>query len=445
MSITALAWAVLYGSAAVLSVFNPLFGALGYLLEYYMRPELKWWGHDLPALRYNLIISVVLGVTFLIRRGSLRELGGVPKAPRKWLLGLAAVMLIVTATVAVSRPVSWDWTVQWFKIAVVFPLLVTGVVRTTTGFDWFVMTNMLGASWWGYNAWTNPRRANGRLLEIGSGDSFNDNSAAAHLLTVLAFAVVYLLTEKDKRKRALAAVATIFVVNTLVLCNSRGATVALIATLGASFLLIRSGYRVRLVGTGVAMIALVLTMADPQFLTRQQTTTNYEQDSSAEQRLESWQAGFRMVRDHPLGVGGRGFHLLSPQYIPSIVESHNGDLRAPHNTWVMVSTEWGVAGLICFIGIYGSAFLLLQRVKRRATHQGFYYWRALAIQLAIVATLVAGAFTDRLYGESGYWMVGLACALYRLQAADAADTVPDVSAAPVALAQVPSVAGIVGS
>ena len=58
---------------------------------------------------------------------------------------------------------------------------------------------------------------------------------------------------------------------------------------------------------------------------------------------------------------------------------------------------------------------MLRRIKRQAPSQDYYYWRAYALQLALIATLVAGTFTDRLYGESGYWMIGLVCVLYRLQ------------------------------
>ncbi len=175
-------------------------------------------------------------------------------------------------------------------------------------------------------------------------------------------------------------------------------------------------------------------LADQQFLDRQQTTTNYEEDGSAQQRLTTWKAAFRLVQDRPLGAGGRGFHLLSPIYIPDIVEEHRGDLRAPHNTWVMVPCEWGILGLICFIGIYASAFLMLQRVKKRAREdeKGFYYWRAFAIQLSIVGFLVAGFFTDRLYAEIGYWMVALSYSLYRLQFTEQAEEAEALALVPVA-------------
>lgn len=435
MSLTAAIWAALFATSVAGSFLNPLFGALGYLLEYYMRPELKWWGKDLPSLRYNLIISATLGLTFLMRRNSMRPMAIVKNPQLRWLLALSGIMLFVTATVSVNTQISWDWMLQWDKMAIIFPLLLAAVIRTPGAFNAIVAAHMVGGFWWGWDAWMRPHRAQGRLMEVGSGDTLNDNAAAAHLLTVLPFIVVYLLTEKDKRLRAVALIAAPFVINTLILCNSRGAMVGLAVAAASSMFLIRSGYRLRVMGAGLAMAAAVLLLADQTFINRQQTTADYEEDGSAQQRLATWVGAFRLVKDHPLGAGGRGFHLLSPQYIPDIVESHGGDLRAPHNTWVMVASEWGVMGLVCFVGLNVSTFLMLERLKRRVKTVGpagsFYYWRALALQLALIAGCVAGAFTDRLYGESGYWMMGLAYALERLQVTEHGAATADAPAVPV--------------
>jgi hypothetical protein len=434
MSFTAVFWAVLYCLGIVAAfLVNPVFAAVGYLLEYYMRPELKWWGDELPVLRYNLIMAMVLGVTFFLHRGHLRELVRVPNPSMRWLIALAVVMMFVTATVAVSPDTSWNWSVQWFKMAFIFPLLLVGVLRTRGTFDAFIAAHMLGAFWWGWDAWNDPQREAGRLINIGSGDTLNDNAASAHLLTVLPFAVVYLLVAKDKRLRAIGLLSLPFVVNTLILCNSRGSMVGLGAALVASIFLVRSGNRLRMAGAAIGMALMVLLLADDPFLTRQQTTANYQEDSSSQQRLESVRGALRLVRDRPLGAGGRGFHLLSPIYIPDIVEAHGGDLRAPHNTWAMVASEWGILGLICYLGIYISAFVVLRRVKRAALFEAdsFYYWRALAIQLALIAFLVASTFTDRLYAEAGYWMVSLSYALYRIRLSDVAEA----ARAPVPVAQ----------
>jgi hypothetical protein len=348
------------------------------------------------------------------------------------MMAMLAVMAFVTVTVAVDRQISTHWMIQWAKMALIFPLLLSGVVRTRGAFNAFILAHMLGALWWGYDAWTRPKRAQGRLMNIGSGDTLNDNAASAHLLTVLPFIAIYLLTEKDKRLRAIALIAAPFVINTLILCNSRGAMVGLAVAMASAVLLIRSGNRMRMVGTLIAGAATLLLLADETFIRRQQTTTQYQEDGSAQSRLQTWAGAYRLIQDRPLGAGGRGFHLLSDVYIPNIVAEHGGDRRAPHNTWAMVATEWGIAGLICFIGLHASTFRLLGRIKRRARELGedgdYYYWRALAIQLALIAGLVAAAFTDRLYGEAGYWMIGLAFALHRIQLADEAEGVKAVGA-----------------
>jgi putative inorganic carbon (hco3(-)) transporter len=423
MSITTIIWVALYTSAILGAVFNPLMGALGYLLEYYMRPELKWWGRELPALRYNLIISVAFGVAYLVRRRSLKPMVPVKNVSLRWLLALAVVMVFVTGTVAVNSTVSWNWALHWFKMAFIFPVLLANVVRSRTAFNVIAVAHMAGAGWWGWQAYDNPRRVSGRLLLVGSGDSLNDNEASAHLLTVLPFIVIYLLTEKDIRLRLVALLSAPFVVNTLILCNSRGAMVGLAAAMGLSFFLIRSGYRLRLVGAAIAVLLGGYTLADDTFITRQQTTSNYEEDGSAMERIETWKGAAALVADRPLGAGGRGFHLLSPIYIPNIVEAHGGDPRAPHNTYVMVVSEWGIAGLVCFIGLYASTIRTLDKIKRRHrdADDKYFYWRAFGLQLALFAYMVASVFCDRLYGEAGYWMVALSYALRRIQLTEEAE------------------------
>ncbi len=417
MSITALLWAALYGAAVIGTFFNPIFGCVGYLLEYYMRPELKWWGDQLPELRYNLIISLALGASFLLRRGSLPTMRDFRNPALLCQFGLLATMLLVTATAAVNPTVSWEYTFQWVKMALIFPLLVYGSIRSRSTFDLFVIAHMLGAFWWGWETYLDPEREQSRLLNVGSADTLNDNAASAHLLTVLPFTIIYALTEPTKWKRIVGFVALPFVVNTIVLCNSRGATVALAAGMLAAIVIVRRGYRFRMILATIASALVVYMLADQQFIDRQKTTTQYEQDNSAQERLSSWQGAYRLVEDRPYGAGARGFVFLSPKYIPEIVAAHDGELRAPHNTWALVISEWGIVGFACYIGVLSFTFLMLRRIKRNARPENwrFYYWRAMGLQLALIAYLVAGTFTDRYYAEAGWWMIALTYGLYRLQ------------------------------
>jgi O-antigen ligase len=102
-------------------------------------------------------------------------------------------------------------------------------------------------------------------------------------------------------------------------------------------------------------------------------------------------------------------------YLPEVVEAHSGDLRDPHNTIVLILSDWGLAGLLLYLGYYLTCFRLLIQVRKRAPEGGIWYYRSLAIQTALVAIFVAGLFSDRLYAEVPYWMGALAVALHRLQ------------------------------
>jgi O-antigen ligase len=305
------------------------------------------------------------------------------------------------------------------------------VIRSRGAFNLFAVTHMIGCFWWGWDSWRDPKRVAGRLQNVGSGDSLDDNSAAAHLVTILPLTLVYLLVDKDKRFKAIALIATPFIVNTLILCNSRGAILGVIAAMLATLGMIRKGYRMRLAVVGVIMAAGFLFLADPQFIARQQTTVEHS-DGSSQERLQTWIGGANLVKDHPFGTGGRGFHILSFRYIPEIVASHDGEQRGPHNTYVMVASEWGIAGLVAYLGYLGATLIMLNRVKKAADgHDGqeFYYWRALALQVGLIAFMITAVFCARLYAEVGYWMCAASYALYRLQATELAEEGERVAAA----------------
>jgi hypothetical protein len=405
----ALAWIAIYASLVVGSFINPVYGVVGYLFEYYLRPALNWWGKPLPDLRWNFTICAVLAATYFMRRSSLPDIGPARKGPAKFLLAMLLVMTLVTPIAAVNRDASWQKTLDYAKL-ILFHGLVVGTVRTELAFDAVAITHIAGSAWWGWQAFDRPKRAAGRLQNVGSGDTIGDNGTAAHLLTVLPFIVVYALLHKDLRVRGFAMFAAPLVLNTIILCNSRGATIGMVVAAAAMFVLARSGHRLRAVGMAVVVAVALLALADPQFIARQQNTS-YD-DGSAQGRLEAWRGSLQLVKDHPLGAGGEGFYELSPQYAAGLVEQL-GEKRDPHNTFVLVASEWGILGFGLFIGYIVSVFRLLREVRRTALNSMWYY-RSVAVQLGFIGLLVAGCFTDRFYAEAPYWMGAFAVALHRI-------------------------------
>ena len=71
--------------------------------------------------------------------------------------------------------------------------------------------------------------------------------------------------------------------------------------------------------------------------------------------------------------------------------------------------------MFLYFGFMISTLLLLRAVRRRARDDPWFFFRSMAIQVGLTGTMSAAMFSNRLYGESIYWMCALAFTLYRLQ------------------------------
>ena len=418
MSKMALLWMLLYWGFIGAAIVHPIYPLVAYVIFYYAPPHLNWWGDAIPDLRYSLTASFVLVGSILLTRSNLEDVKEEPNPARIWFLLFSVNTVIVTIGWAANTARSWGYSVLVLKLLLLY-LLMPAAIRTPAQFDIFAASHVAGGFYWGWKAWDDPHRKAGRLMAVGGPDTQNDNQAAGHLLTVLPFAALFVLTEKRPIRRGLAVVASGFLVNVFVLCNSRGATLGLLAGGAASIFLAGKGRRARLIGVGIAGLTALLMLADTQFITRQQTTAD-PTDNSAQSRLEMWQAGLHLLRDHPLGAGGRAFHILSPHYIPDILAADNVEERSPHNTFVQLATDWGVQGFFFFIMFLIMSGVMLYRVRKRTPANTWYFYRSLTVQVALVATMAASFFSNRLYGESIYWMGALAVALHRIQSTELA-------------------------
>ena len=406
MPLKSLLFVAIFATCLVGSFVNPMYGLAVYLLEYYQRPGMHWWGSSLPDLRWNFVAAFVFAATYLMRRSSppagVRALHG----GLLFLLALGGYMLLVNLW-AIQPDESWKLSNHFWKVIAIY-FLIAGVLRTRGEMDIFLLLNVIGAGWWGVDA-LDARRIQGRLEGVGAYDTINSNLLAGHLLTIIPIIVVFLVGEKDKRIRLVALLALPFVLNCFILANSRGAMVGLVVSLLVGLVLVRFGQRKRAVLVSVAAGVIVYALADPVFIARQQTTTTAT-DASAQDRRKLWAGTMEMIADYPLGAGGRGFHILSPRYAPEAVAQDSGG-RSSHNSYLQLAAEWGLPGLVFWLLFLGSAFRCLHRVRRRSTEPDWFYYRSLALELGLVGTLVAAFFSVRFYGESIYWMAAAAYAL----------------------------------
>ncbi|MBI1923542.1 O-antigen ligase family protein [Candidatus Poribacteria bacterium] len=408
MSLNTIAFLIIYFLGAALAlVKDPIYGLATYIFEYYNHPSLHWWGKSLPDLRWSLLISLVLLIAYLLRSGSC-PYSFLKAPPTKWFLLLLITVWLVNTFAAIVPAASSKRATDYSKLILLYFLIIK-VIRTPQQYQLIVWMHLISAFRWGWHVFRHP--SGGRLEGLGGPDTSGSNELASHLLTVLPFLGYYFLAGQRWEKVACVLIAP-FVVNMIILANSRGALLGIAVQGITAIMLSRGVVRSKAILGLVLGAGLFLYLADDNFIERQQTTLHYEEDTSATSRLDFWRAGGQIMQDYPLGLGADGFNAMLEQYLPT----QPG--RSPHSMYIKVGVEWGICGLLFYLAAFGSVFMMLHRLRRQSQSDNGpmsrAYYEALAIEIGLIGRFTTGIFGNYLYNESFYWLAGLTVSLYNI-------------------------------
>jgi O-antigen ligase len=199
--------------------------------------------------------------------------------------------------------------------------------------------------------------------------------------------------------------------NTLLLCNSRGAFLGLIGSGLLYFLLARGAarkeaFRTLLLGA----VVLYFLLGDPDILNRFLTTFvgSEDRDQSASDRLLFWSAGLLMVGDYPLGAGGAGFkYVHGPRYL--MIVGADVPVRSLHNGYLTELTDWGIQGLLLrmllFVLALSAAYRTSNVCRRDGRPDDAIVGNCLIVSCA--GFLVTCVFGSYLSNEWAYWIQAL--------------------------------------
>ncbi|GAB4334051.1 MAG: hypothetical protein Kow0037_12520 [Calditrichia bacterium] len=408
MSISAIGFLAVYAIGLFLTFRHPIYGLLTYLFEWHNHPPYMWWGDELPDLRWSMTIAAVTLISFLINRKKLHFDTKPVKGPIIWLLLIVLNSLTVTELFAILPEESWLKVVEWTKIFVLF-VLMAHLVSEYKEYRWIIWVFILCVGNWGRIAY---EVGSNRDLGFYAPNATEENAISAHIVSILPFFAIYFL-KGSKWQKIIIGLLTPFVLNVLILANSRASILAMgVVALGIVFLLKGKTRFYAIIGLIIGgFIFLQLTNED--FWERQQKTTRVVKEEKKEIRYYIYRGAIKMFKDYPFGVGGEGFVHLSQTYIPESTKP-----RSQHNTFLAFLTDWGFLGLTFYLLFLFSVFRITFKIKRRAKEwpeiENFYY-DATALQLALLSLCVAGMFHSRQYAEVVYWFGALTLALDKIQ------------------------------
>jgi O-antigen ligase len=261
------------------------------------------------------------------------------------------------------------------------------------------------------NSWAHGEHLveNGRATWVGNFG--NPNDLAFHLDVGLALSLgCRELT--PKRWLSIAYIVSIGIMATgVLLTQSRGGLIA------AGLVMVLWGMRgVRRGRTLLAVLAIVAiaAWAGPDATwKRARTTLDYQEDASAQGRIDAWRTGINIMKGRPLtGVGAGAFPLAWGEFAPGDA----GEARTAHNTFIQVVGETGIPSFALFVGAIALGLLGLTRTAKMAAALGTPDGDRIAIVARSVAIGLAAFVSCSLTGGLAYtwplyFLLGLAAAV----------------------------------
>ena len=417
MSSTAIVWLLLFGGLSLKAFSRPVFGISVYLMTVFALPTAWWWGKDfLSSLtqRWSLIASLILLVAVLFR-STRRPLSGL-EITGAFVVALYVLnALLVHFGFAANPPLSWENFILLAKQGLLL-LLILLAIQNRNDFGIVLKTIFIGSAYIGYEVAINDagKMIKGRLALDVVPDANDSNLLSALLLLCFPIAGYLLLATRSRMDKVFAILGTPFILDTVLLCNSRGAFLGLIAM--GIWILVFSPAKIRKQSFGLlslGLMAVLFLAKDEKIWTRFFTTFEDEstRDNSAASRLDFWRQASVMLSENPLGAGGEAAFKsdLGFSYLQGL---NQPNYRAVHNGYLDIACGWGVQGICLYAGVALCAWLQVARLRRWAKgHEDTEaLMMAVCLQAMFVGQLLATMFISSLDNEWMIWLFALCLA-----------------------------------
>jgi O-antigen ligase len=388
----------------------PFFLLLFYLFLEYGRPQDQF--HFISVLRLPAI-TVTLLLLSIILYGKLR-LEGKQTVLFLVLLGL----MVVHGPIAVNN----YWALMIFitmTINFIVFLSLTLLVTNTEKFDKLIKV------WLGIHvllAVIGILKGSGRGIGGFLGDE-NDFCMTMNMILPFPF---FLSMQESGKKRIFHVILACLFLTAILLTQSRGGFVGLVATVIYCWL--RSKRKI-LIGSIAGLLAVVAMIVAPPTYWEEVRSISEEGTTkgTGATRIYTWGIGWHMFLDNPIiGVGQGNFPWEFKKYEYEVTGSHEPFRgrsvagRAAHSIYFTLLPEFGIVGVILFLGMVFTSIKDLNYVKKismkdkKENPRGIgtkYYGVALALEGSLIAYLVSGVFISTLYYPNFWFFMGFVLSL----------------------------------
>jgi len=375
---------VIFG-ALPFALARPHIGVLLWTWVSFMNPHRLCWGFALD-FPFAMIIAIVTLVSILISR----EPKKIPWTRETVILLIFVLWMLITTIFSVYPFLAWPQLEKVVKIQLMVYVTMM-VMQSKERLNLLVWVMALSLAFYGVKGGIFTILTGGVYRVRGPDDTFiggNNEIGLALIMTIPLLRYLQMIATRLWVRHAITAailLCALAAIGTL----SRGAMLGM-AAMGVFFWLKSRGKLFTGLVTAVAA-ALILMIMPQQWYDRMATIENYQQDASAEGRINAWKMAFNLARDRPLGGGFNSFQPgMFAAYAPDPQNVHDS-----HSIYFEVLGEHGFFGLALFLLLGLMVWRTSSWIIKRARGDPENRWAAdlaAMVQVSLVGYASAGAF-----------------------------------------------------
>ncbi len=419
---------------AILTIMRPDLGLLAFIFATYTRlSDVLIEYHGAPSIAKPLVALLIAAI--LVRWALYQE------QPQGWirptvLMGVYGLVIFTSLLYASDFWVAREALSDFIKDAIITVIIVVLMqnIATLRGAVWMLLlAGILMGSISVYqfltNDWDNAFWGFGQapvLNLVGTteggrvgGPIGDPNFFAQIMLVIIPLAVMRAGAEKSVPLRLLALWAFAVCILTVIFSYSRGAFVALLIML-AAMAIFRPPRPIEValvLVIGAGLLRLIPATYTERLLSVADLfsgQSDVRSEVSFRGRASELLVGVQMFADHPVfGVGVGNYPTLYQDYSRRIGYDPRTEAREPHNLYLEVAAENGMAGILIFSAILWSVFSCLGRSRLALLKAGLHTEGDLvaSLTIAMIGYLSAAFFIHGAYPRFFYLLIGMALSL----------------------------------
>jgi O-antigen ligase len=382
----------------------------------YVRPQVTLLT-PLQHLRPAMVLQILMFVHLLSKR-PLRT-----SETMRWMCIYVAVMAsgIVFAYSPRHAFGITRYTAQVF-ITSIFPIIF--FIRTRESYEkfkkYFVLFNLFVAIW----SLNHGGRGTGHFL----GDE-NDLSLAMGVIMPFTYFSIY--SSRTPGKKLFYSVASFIFLAAIVASGSRGGFVGLVCCL--AYIFVYTPRKIQIVKSALVVTVVAAVCVPANYWEEMYTITDGTEDETADERVYSWELGWKMFQNSPIMGEGAGSYEIRAWAFADREGEHRAKRhlwgRAAHSLYFTLLPELGIIGACVYLYLlrmffrnnrpvlkdykhivkeYRTADHMLSEENDRAVK---IYYDTLALNAAMIAFLAGGTFISVLYYPHYWILLSLSSAL----------------------------------